>query len=290
MSKVRVVTDSTNCIPKELIRKYEIEVVPVNMTINGKNYLDEIGITPEQFWAMLPSLEKLPTASGVGPGEFVQCFEKLAKQTDQVLVIGMSRAFSVTCSSAEKARDMVQKTLPQINIDILDSKSSMGALGFIVLEAARASQEGKSLSEVLSISRDMIPRVKHYTGMHSLKYLSNVGRLPKALAGSTTGVDDSPLQLKTVISVDRNSGQIVFAGKFHGLRRAMEEMIKGAKQHLDPFKEAHFMIHYSINVSEVDALKKMVETNFKCAELYVTQCTAVMTCSTGPQFGLSFYS
>lgn len=78
MSKVKVVTDSTNCIPKELVREYSIEIVPVNMTINGKNYLDEVDITPAQFWAMLPALDRLPTASGVGPGEFVHLFRRLA--------------------------------------------------------------------------------------------------------------------------------------------------------------------------------------------------------------------
>jgi DegV family protein with EDD domain len=290
VSNVKVVTDSTNCIPKALVREYGIEIVPVNMTINGKNYLDEVDITPAQFWTMLPSLDRLPTASGVGPGEFVHLFRRLAEQTDRVLVIGMSRAFSVTCSSAEKARSMVEKDLPGLKIEIMDSKSSMGALGFIVLEAAKAARSGKDLTEILDIAQSMVPRVKHYTGMHSLKYLTNIGRLPPGIMGTVAAADDSPLQLKTVISVDRNSGQIVFIGKYHGLRRAMEEMIKGAKQHLDPSKDAHFMVHYSIEEGEVEPLKKMVEANFKCSELFVTQCTAVMTCSTGPQFGISFYS
>jgi DegV family protein with EDD domain len=290
VSKVKIVTDSTNCLPKDLVREYDIRIAPSNMTVNNKNYRDEIDINPEQFWRMLPNLDKLPTLSGPGPGDFVSHFKELAGQTEEVLVIGMSRAFSVTCFSAERARELVQEAFPALRIEILDSKSSMGALGFVVLEAARAANQGKSLAEVLQIAREMIPRVKHYTGMHSLKYLSHSGRLPRAMPASDKPGDNSTLHTKTVITVNRSSGQIELVGKFPDQPKAIEAMISGAKQHLDPSGPAHFMVHYSIDLSEVEDLKGIVQDNFKCSEFYITQCTAVMTCATGPQFGISFYS
>jgi DegV family protein with EDD domain len=290
MSNVAIVTDSTNCLPKDLIREYDIRIAPSNMTINNKNYRDEIDINPAQFWQMLPALDKLPTLSGPGPGDFVYHFNELAGQTGEVLVIGMSRAFSVTCFSAERARESVQSDFPDLKIEILDSRSSMGALGFIVLEAARAAKQEKSLADVLQTAKDMIPRVKHYTGMHSLKYLSHSGRLPKSMLSSGATGGQGSLDTKTVISVNRSSGQIELVGKFPDQPSAMEAMISGAKAHLDLSRPAHFMVHYSIDLGEVEELKKMVLDNFNCAEFYVTQCTAVMTCATGPQFGISFYS
>jgi DegV family protein with EDD domain len=161
-------------------------------------------------------------------------FNQLAGFTDQVLVIGMSRAFSATCFSAERARELVQESFPALKIEILDSKSSMGALGFVVLEAARAAEQGKSMAEVLQVARDMIPRVKHYTGMPSLGYLSHAGRMPKSMLATKTPIDDSALSIKTVISVNRGSGQIELVGKFPDQPQAMAAMISGAKQHLDP--------------------------------------------------------
>ncbi len=290
MSKVKIITDSTNCLPKDLVRECDIRIAPSSMTIDKKNYRDEIDINPKQFWQMLPTLDKLPALSGPGPGDFVYHYNELARLTEEVLVIGMSRAFSVTCFSAERARELVQEAYPSLKIEILDSKSSMGALGFIVLEAARAAQQGKSLAEVLQIAKDMIPRVKHYTGMHSLTYLSHSGRLPKAMPANSAPGDAGSLHTKTVITVNRSSGQIEFVGKFPDQAQAIEAMISGAKQHLDPSHPAHFMVHYSIESNEVADLKQMVQDNFKCSEFYITQCTAVMTCATGPQFGISFYS
>ncbi len=289
MSKVKVVTDSTNCLPKNLVSELDIRIAPSNMTINNKNYRDEIDIDQAQFWELLPTLESLPTLSGPGPGDFMPHFKELAGQTGEVLVIGMSRAFSVTCFSAERARELIQETFPALNIEILDSRSSMGALGFIVLEAARAANKGKSLAEVKGIANDMIPRVKHYTGMHSLKYLSHSGRLPKTMPAGRPD-DKSTIDTKTVITVNRTTGQIEFVGKFPNQADAIQAMVSGAKQHLDPSRPAHFMVHYSIELDEVADLRKAVEDNFKCSEFYVTQCTAVMTAATGPQFGMSFYS
>ncbi len=290
MAKVQIVTDSTNCLPKELIRQYDIRIAPSSMTIDKKNYRDEIDITPEKLWQILPTLDKLPPLSGPGPGEFMPHFEGLAAQTDQVLVIGMSRAFSVTCFSAERARELVQESYPSLKIEILDSKSSMGALGFIVLEAARAAEKGQNLAEVQAVAANMIPRVKHYTGMHSLNYLSSSGRLPKSMSASDVARDPSALSTKTVITVNRGTGQIELVGKFPDQDAAIQAMISGAKQHLNTSGPVHFMVHYSIGPDEVEGLKKMIQDNFRLADLFVTRCTAVMTCATGPQFGISFYA
>jgi DegV family protein with EDD domain len=177
-----------------------------------------------------------------------------------------------------------------MKIEILDSKSSMGALGFIVLEAARAARDGKSTAEIMQMAKDMIPRVKHYTGMHSLRFLSHSGRMPKTMPAKVAMGDESTLTTKTVISVNRSSGQVEFVGKYPDQAQAMEAMIQGAKAHLDPSRPAHFMVHYSIEPGEVADLERLVKANFSCSEFYVTRCTAVMTASTGPQFGLSFYS
>jgi DegV family protein with EDD domain len=290
MSKVKIVTDSTNCLPKDFIREYDIRIAPSSLTVDKKNYRDEVDITPEQLWQILPTLDKLPPLSGPGPGEFLPHFDDLAAQTGEVLVIGMSRAFSVTCLSAERARELAQESHPALKIEILDSKSSMGALGFIVLKAARAAEQGKSLAEVAQVAVEMIPRVKHYTGMHSLTYLSHSGRLPKSMCVGGVAAGDTSLATKTVITVNRGSGQIELVGKFPDQLAAMEAMISGARQHLDPARPAHFMVHYSVSPEEADDLKKMVQDNFSCADLFVTRCTAVMTCATGPQFGISFYS
>lgn len=285
MSKVKIITDSLNSLPKELIKEYGIEVVPFMMTVGKKIYRDEIDITVEQVLEMLPTLDQIPTMSGPNPGEFVQLFNKLAPQTDQILCIVTSKVFSVTYASAGRAREAVKDIYPKLNIEILDSRASSGSLGFIVLESSRAAQAGKNMAEVLQVAREMIPRGKHYTGMHSPKYLINCGRAPKGLPVN----EKDPIDIKTVISVDTNTGQIEFVGKYIGMDKALEAMIDNAKKRLNADRDVHFMAHYSDDIQIAEKLKQMALDRFKCVECYITQHTGVMNCSTGPQYGISFF-
>jgi DegV family protein with EDD domain len=287
MSKVKIVTDSTNSLPKELIKQYEIEVVPFMMTVGKKIYRDEIDVSVEQALEMLPALEHLPTMSGPNPGEFVQIFNKLVPDTDQILCIVTSKVFSVTYSSASRARDVVKEMYPNLKIEILDSRACSGSLGFIALEAARAASAGKSMAEVIQVAQGMIPRVKHYTGMHSLKYLSHAGRVPKSVVAPG---DNEPLDVKNVISVNTANGQIEFIGKYVGMDQALEAMIEKAKQSLRPDQDVHFMAHYTNDIQVAEKLQKMALANFKCVECYITRHTGVMCCSTGPQYGISFFT
>jgi DegV family protein with EDD domain len=288
MSTVKIVTDSMNSLPKELIKEYEVEVIPFLMTVGKKVYRDEIDITTEQVLEMLPKLDKIPTMSGANPGEIVQIFTKLSPQTKQILCIVTSKAFSVTYLSAERALDLVKDLYPGLRIEILDSRACSGSLGFIALEAARAAQKGASLEEVIKVAQDMIPRVKHYTGMHGLKYLIHAGRAPKSgLPGQS---ENEPLETKNVISVNTSNGQIEFVGQYPNLDKALEAMIHNAKLRLTPGKEMHFMAHYSDDIQVAETLKKMALSNFKCAECYITQFTGVTVCATGPQYGIAFYS
>jgi DegV family protein with EDD domain len=286
MSQVRIITDSTNSLPGELIKEFGIEVVPFLMTAGKNVYRDEIDITVDQVLEMLPTLETLPTMSGPNPGEFVQLFKKLAPQTDQVLCIVTSRVFSVTYASAVRSREAFKNILPDFRIEILDSQTCSGSLGFIALEAARAARAGHNMDEVIQVAKSMIPRVKHYTGMHSLKYLSHAGRMPKSMGPAR---DDDPLETKTVISVDTGTGQIEFTGKYNGLEKALEAMIGKAKERLVPDRDVHFMAHYTNDIQVAETLRKMALESFRCAECYISRHTAVMSCSTGPQYGISFY-
>ena len=290
MPNVAIITDSTNCIPKPLIKEYDINVLPTTLTINGKLYLDEIDISPDEFWEMMPSFDRMPSGSGVRPGEFIDCFTRLAPVTDKFVCIVMSKGIGVSYSSAQQAKEMIHSTHPGLTVEVIDSRASSGGLGFIVLEAARAAKAGKSLAEVLTVVQNMIPRVKHFTGVHSLKFLHQYGRMPASIAPAGIASDNSPLNIKTIISVSRETGQVEFIGKYRGMQNANQGMIDKAKEYLKPDREAHFMVHYSHDIHETDALRKLIQANFKCKELYISQFTAGMLASTGPQFGMAFYS
>ena len=283
MSKVGIITDTTSCLPPELVKEYDIRIVPVGLVIGGKHYNDT-DLTNDEFWKLFYAADGESTTTAANPAEFAKIFTELGKSTDSIICIVVSKALSATHQAAMKGSEMAKKTNPKLNIEIVDSKTSAGALGFLVLEAARAAQSGKGLEAVVQTVNDMVPRVKFLTVMDTLKYLIKSGRAPKAaLIGDLLGV-------KPIIGMVSTTGLVENMGRARGKKKAMAKIIELAREHIDASKPMHFMAHYTDSLEAAEELKKLVASNFDCAELYLTPYTPVMASATGPVLAISFYS
>lgn len=283
MSKVGIVTDTVSCVPKELVKEYDIRIVPVGLTIDGKGYKDT-DLTNEEFWKLFYQAKEQPTTSAVAPGDFTTIFEELAKSTDSIVAIVVSKALSATHEAAVQASKMVKEKHPNLRVEIIDSKTATGAQGFIVLEAARAAKEGKSLDEVVQIVKDMIPKVKFFVAMDTLKYLIKSGRAPK------TAMIGDVLQVKPIIGMVSGTGLVENLGRARGKKKAMLKIADMAKKYIDATKPVHIMFHYTDGIAAGEELKDIVTSQLDCAEVYLTPYTPVMASQTGPVVAMAFYS
>jgi len=252
--------------------------------MGGQSYRDQIDITPAEFWAMFKTLKEMPTTSGVSPGTFTEIFQDLAKSTGDIVCMTVSKALSATYGSAEIAQKTVIEENPNLNIELVDSKSAVGALGFVVLEAARAAHEGKSLAEVIKVAQDLVPKVKYISAFDTLKYLIKGGRAPK------TAIIGDFLQVKPIIGLVNGTGLIDSLGKERGKKKAMQKLVEMVSKYMDTNQPLHIIVHYTDNIDDGHELKGMVTSSYNCAEIYMTDLTPVMTVHTGPSLGLSFYS
>jgi len=284
MSKVAIVTDSTNCLPPELLKEYDIRVVPVGMVMNGKVYRDLIDITPAEFWEKFMMLTEQPTTAAGNPGDFVEVFGDLAKATDNIVCILVSKALTATFESAYLARKLVKAEHPDVNIHIIDSRTSAGALGFIVLEAAKAARAGKPVGEVLKIVDDMTSRVIYLAALDTLKYLIKIGRAPK---NANIG---EMLNVKPIIGFVDDGGMIEVVGRVGGREKALSKMVDMVKKYVDIKNPLHVIVHYSNRPEEGEQLKQLVASRYKCAELLVSEFSPVMCSATGPMAGIGFYT
>jgi len=284
MSKVGIVTDSTNCLPSELIKEYGIRVVPVGMVIEGKPYRDLVDITLNEFRGMVNELEKQPTTTAVNPGDFLNAFTELTESTDSIVCILVSKALTATQESAYQAKRMIRAEHPELNIKIIDSKTSAGALGFIVLEAARAAQQNKSLQEVVAVAQDMVFRVVYLAALDTLKYLIRIGRAPKV-----TSIGEM-LDVKPIIGFVDDTGLIDIVARVRGKRKALITLVELVEKYVDTDKPIHAMVHYSDGIEQVEELRNLLVSRYDCVEMYQTELSPVMLSAAGPLVGLSVYS
>ncbi|MFC2014153.1 DegV family protein [Chloroflexota bacterium] len=283
MSKVKIVTDTTSCVSPELVKEYDIRIVPVGLVIGGKHYKDT-ELTNEEFWKLFYAAKGSATTTAANPVDFASVFAELGKVTDSIVCIVVSKALSATYQSATQGKELVREEYPKLNISIIDSKTSAGALGFIVLEASRAAKAGKNLDEVVQVIEQMIPRVKFITAMDTLKYLIKSGRAPK------TAVIGDILNVKPIIGMVSNTGLVENLGRVRGKKKTLAKIIEMAKKYIEPGKSVHIMFHYTDGMAATEELKKMVLSEIACDEIYLTPYTPVMASATGPVVSMAFYS
>jgi len=190
---VKIVTDSLSDITDDLAKKLGITVVPLTVFFGHESFLDRVTITTDEFYHRLAHGTVWPTTTQPPPGDFVNVYNKLAKETDEILVVTLSSKLSGTYQSALQAKDMIEG---KCRIEVIDSLKVAMSLGLIVISAAKAAQTGASLDEVANLVRKAMPRSHLMAYFDTLKYLAKGGRIGKA-----QGLLGAMLSIKPILAV-----------------------------------------------------------------------------------------
>src|SRR4030043_1887982 len=156
MSKIAIVTDSTADIPKDLIEKFKIKVIPLYVNFEDRSYLEDgLDITGKQFYEKLKEAKKQVTTSQPTPQDFLKAYNELLKENETIISIHISRKMSGTFASAEIAR----KELVGKDIEVIDSELVHMPLGILVIRAAELALGGKSKEEILKTINDLKQKI-----------------------------------------------------------------------------------------------------------------------------------
>jgi DegV family protein with EDD domain len=175
--KTAIVTDSTAYIPKEIREKWNIHMVPLNVIFGDEAYQEEVDITWEQFYEEVKTKE-LPTTSQPPIGQFVELFEKLAKDYDAVICVHLSSGISGTFQGAVTASTMVEG----IKVYPFDSEISCMVQGFYALEAAEWASRGSDPERIIARLEELKGSARAYFMVDDLAHLQRGGRLSGAAA------------------------------------------------------------------------------------------------------------
>jgi DegV family protein with EDD domain len=177
MSKIKIVTDSTLDMSDEVLKNYDIEIVPLSVTINGETYLDRVEINPVDFIKMMRTSAELPKSSQPSPGSFLEVYDRLGEEGYEVISIHMTGKMSGTVRSAESAAKM-SKT----KVTVFDSEYISKALSFQVKEAAEMAKLGRSMEEIISRLEIVRSHSNLYIMVDTLENLVKGGRIGKGRA------------------------------------------------------------------------------------------------------------
>lgn len=211
--KLGLLTDSAADLPAAIVAQYGIEIVPSVLVIEGRPYLDGKNITREEFYTRLPGFKSAPTTAAPSIGDFQVRYRKLFDEgCEQIISIHTAEKLTSTVSAAHQAAT----DFPG-QITVLESGSLSLGLGFQVLAAAEAINDGADLDEALAAIRSARERVRVFAALDTMEYVRRSGRVPGAVA-ALGGL----LHIKPVVEL--TEGDVKPLGAPRTSRQAVEKL------------------------------------------------------------------
>jgi DegV family protein with EDD domain len=266
---IKIVTDSTADIPADLMERYNIRTVPINIQFEQETFRENIDIDRPTFLEKLE--ECMPTSSQPSPGQFMEVFEPLVAEGHSILTVTVTSKHSGTYQSAMLAKSM----LPDAEIEVFDSLSISIGTGYHALEAARAAEQGKSMSEILQYLQAMRARTNLHFTPTTLKYLQRSGRV-----GTLSGVLGALLSLKPIIKTE--DGTLAVSEKIRTRAKSINRLVELTAEAVGTTEPVNLGIIHAEVPDEAEALRARLESEFNVAEMLVVPLACSLTVHGGP--------
>lgn len=279
MSKIKIVTDSTADLLKKDIENLNINVIPLSIQINGKNYLDGINITPKQFIQEMKHSNELPKTSQPAVGKFVETYEKLTADGSKVISIHLTSGMSGTYSTACAAASMVDG-----DVTVIDSAFITQAMAFQVIEAAKMANQNASVEEIVARITKIKENTNLYIMVDTLDNLVKGGRIGKGKA-----FIGSLLSIKPIASLE--GGVYSPVGKVRNHSQVVKTLTKYFEQDTNGKTVKGIAIVHAEALDLANSLKESIQkcTSFNLPEINYT--TPVISTHTGEgAIGFVYYA
>ncbi len=278
---IKILTDSVASLPDELAASEDIEVIPLYINEDGKEWPDTMDATAT-FYDRLPSLiNHLPTSSQPSQHMFEGIFERAAQAGNEVLGVFVSSKLSGTFDGALRAARAVKARSIDFHASLVDSASAGYDQAYAVLEAIRAKRAGKTLEQCAQAACDAVVRSRFLFAPESLTYLQKGGRIggAKALLGNL-------VKLAPVLTV--RDGSPVDVAKVRTQKKVLVAMFERFKDDVEHNGLAEVIVHYIGNPDKARAWARDMVEPYVGHEVAVQPVSPVVGLHVGPAMGIAY--
>lgn len=271
---IRILTDSGCDLPKEIIEKYNIEVLPLTVCLGENEYSDSVTITPKEVYDNMRE-GKVYKTSQVPPSKFKEVFLNCAENGDTCIYIGFSSGLTGTFQSAIIARDDVLESYPDFDLHMIDTKCASIGFGLVVYKAAIMLSEGKTKEEILENIKFNSKHMEHIFTVDSLEYLFRGGRVSR-----TSAFIGDLLNIRPILDVE--DGKLIPIEKVRGRKKSLKRIVDIAGERGVNLQNQIIGISHGDCLEEAEKLKEMLEEKYGCKSFLINTVGAVIGAHSGP--------
>jgi DegV family protein with EDD domain len=266
---VRVVTDSTADLPRQMALELGVTVVPAHVLFGQETYRDRVDIDEDEFYRRLVSGSVHPTTSVPSAEDFAATYRSLAKETDEIISVHISSKLSGTCESAAMGARLVGG---KCRIEVVDSKSMGMGLMLTAMAAAREAQSGSNLGRVVEEVHRAVLEIHNLAMADTLKYAVRGGRVSKAY-----GMLGTALRIRVLLGV--RDGNVFVSGMARTRAKALDRLYQFALS-FPNMKE--IALGYATEYGDAKALAERLKAAFPEAPIHVARVGPAVGAYGGP--------
>ncbi|MTI49592.1 DegV family protein [Sporosalibacterium faouarense] len=272
MSEIKVFTDSTSDLSKEIINEFNITIVPLYVNFGNQVYKDTIDINTDKLYKKVKDTQELPKTSAPSPSNFYNYFKPYVDQGKDIIYIGISSHLSSTIQNAKLA----SLEFDEVNIEIIDSQNLSTGIGLLVMKAVKLIEQGLNVKEVSKAIKEYIPKVRTGFIIDTLDYLYKGGRC-SALQSFIGGM----LKIRPLVKVV--NGEMILGQKTRGKRtKALDILLKNIYQDKGIIDADYVFITHSKAYNDAIFIKETLEKNIAADNIIITNAGCVISSHCGP--------
>ncbi len=272
LAKVAIVTDSIADIPQDLMDKYQIHLLPMQITLGEVTYIDRVTLTADHFYTLNKDLKDHPTTSLPGLKQIESLLQFLLDHYEQVVVLSVAAKLSGTHQAICNVKD----TLPGGDrVHVVDTMKNSGAQGLLVVQAAKAALAGESARAIVSQVEGLRDQTRILVSVETIKYAVRGGRVAKSL-----GFVGAMLNLKPIMSLDRQGQGIAFGKAFSYGQNLRKITQLAEKDHRRLGIDHYCIVHGDSREKAMDLAKRMKDITGR-EPAYIARISPVVGASAG---------
>jgi DegV family protein with EDD domain len=273
MNTIKLLTDSTSDLPEDLVKKYDIGVIPLFVNFNTQSYRDNVDIKPKELYRIVGKTGTLPTTSAPTPDNYTEEFQKYIDEGKDIILISLSSKISASYQNAFNAAAQ----FPSGRIKVIDSLSLSSGIGLLVLTAADCIEQGKNLEETAKFVQDSIGKVETEFIIDTVEYLHKGGRC--------SGLQmflSSILKIHPIIKME--NGSMRLAEKIRGGRQqVLSHLVNNVIENSSDIDPKRLFITHSEAAEDVQWVRNKLISLGKLDQVIITDASCVISSHCGPK-------
>lgn len=271
---VKILADSACDLSEAYYNEFDIEMVPLTVQLDEKEYEDGKTITPKTVYDAMRD-GKSPKTSQVSAQAFKTIFTSYAKTNQPLIYLALSSELSGTYQTAKLMEHEIKEEYPEASIHVIDTKCASLGVGLVVLRAARLAQTGASIEEILEIAHYHAEHMEHIFTVDDLEYLYRGGRVSKTAAFVGT-----LLKIKPILHVD--GGKLIPLEKIRGSKKLMYRILEITKERGADLSNQTIGIVHGDDLEAAEKLAALIKEKFNPKDIKIEMVGSVIGAHSGP--------